>query len=263
MLKRQVFLQRAYVLHTRPFRDSSVIAELFSVDYGRTSVLAKGIKRPRSPMRGLVRPFQPLLVSWAGRGDLPVLVGAEVDGRVAWLRGKAIITAYYLNELLFKMVRRYDPMPDLFAHYDHVMQVLAEPGDDADQTSAHWHLELQIRYFENRLLQEVGYGLNLETDSESRQSIRSDGRYFYRYDSGAELLDEKDPLPRDRGMLVHGRTLLELAVGKLSDARSLREAKQLLRGALVDQIGDKPLASREMYRGIVAQERAHADEPGP
>ena len=249
-MKQRVSLQPAYVLHTRPFRDSSLIAEVFSARYGRTSILARGIKRPRSRIRGLVQPFQPLLVA------------AEVDGPITWLNGKSIITAFYVNELLLRLVRRFDPMPDLFQHYNRVMHYLISETDKPSGEQNHNDgptlvVEQQVRYFEKNLLQELGYGLNLSSEAGSREAIKPEACYLYQFDQGARLLDQPGrDLPA--GTVLHGRTLLELTAERLSDSRSLREAKQLLRGALGTQLGDKPLASREIYRDLVDKERLQA-----
>lgn len=228
-------LHSAYVLHRRPYRETSRILELFSLCHGRMGVLAKGAMRPRSPWRGVLQPFGPLLVAFAGRGDLPTLTAAEADGPVAMLTGRRLPSALYLNELLVRMLPRQDPHPLLYAAYQAALDRLAR-GSEVEPT---------LRIFEKRLLQELGYGLCLGYDVEERAPLDPDRDYYYQYDKGPWRAAPAG-IPTVR---VKGRTLIGLEGEVLDDAELLRESKQLMRRVLALYLGDRPLQSRELFVG--------------
>ena len=140
-----------YVLHQQPWGDSGRIVELFCREHGRISVFARGARGPRARLAGVLQPFTPLLVSWAGRGEAPRLTGAEPDLRQAHLPMPAaqLLSAYYVTELIMKLTLRHDPQPELFEHYAAVLAGLrgaSEPG-------------CALRRFEKRLLDTLGYGI--------------------------------------------------------------------------------------------------------
>src|SRR4249920_914619 len=109
--------QPAFVLHTFAYRETSVIVEAFTANYGRVALVARGAKRPRSELRGLLQGFQPLLLSWAGQQELKTLIKAEWRGGLALPRGSALLCGFYLNELLLKLLPREDPHPELYDEY--------------------------------------------------------------------------------------------------------------------------------------------------
>ncbi len=230
----RVALQPGYVLQLRPYRDTSALVEAFTRDLGRVGLVARGIRRPKSAMQGALQPFQGLLLSWVGGGDLGTLVSAEMEGADR-LSGRTLFCGYYLSELLLRLLVRHDPHTRLYEAYVRAIRALSAARDGAA-------LERSLRVFEKRLLQELGYGLLLEQEAEGGCPIDPDCLYTYRL--------EKGPLRGDgaTGVRVHGRTLLALARDALEDPGCLKEAKRLLRAALGLYLGDRPLKSREFFR---------------
>src|ERR1700689_1818091 len=150
----RVQLARAYVLHQRPFRDTSLIVEVFAREHGRMTVFARAARGPRTRF-AVLQPFRALLLSWSGRGEAPQLTGAEnADGPPA-LPAARLMSAFYLNELLLKLLTRHDPYPELFDQYEATLaQLRQQPGAEA-----------ALRQFEARLLEFIGYGLNLAAEA--------------------------------------------------------------------------------------------------
>ena len=230
----RIDLEPAYVLHARPWRDTSMLVEAFSRGHGRLGLIARGARRPKSRMRGLLQPFVPLLLSWRGRGELATLSGAEADGALAPLAGSVAIVGFYVNELVLRFLHRHDPEPTLFDHYRTAIERIADTDDP----------EPVLRIFEKRLLQAVGYALELEREVHSGIAIEPDGRYRYTADRGPEPWSS-GPWP---GVPVTGSTLLALAREQLTDRRALREAKHLMRSIIDEHCGGRVLASRKLWR---------------
>lgn len=230
----RVDLEPALVLHARPWRETSLLVEAFSRSHGRLGLIARGARRPKSRMHGLLQPFIPLLLSWRGRGELATLTGAEIEGGVLPFGGSAAIVGFYVNELLLRFVHRHDPEPVLFDHYRAVLDSIARVDDP----------EPVLRVFEKRLLQAVGYALELEREAHSGIPIDPEGRYRYTTDSGPERWTS-GPCP---GVCVSGSTLLALAREQLTDRRALREAKHLMRSIIDEHCGGRVLVSRSLWR---------------
>ena len=230
----RVDLERALVLHTRPWRETSLLVEVFSRGHGRLGLIARGARRPRSRMRALLQPFIPLLLSWRGRGELATLTGAETEGTALPLVGSATIVGFYVNELLLRFLHRHDPEPTLFEHYRAALDGIARTSDP----------EPDLRIFEKRLLQAVGYALELEREATSGAAIEPEGRYRYTTDAGPERWSSD----RSSGVFVSGSTLLALAREQLADRRSLKEAKYLMRAIIDAHCGGRILASRRLWR---------------
>jgi DNA repair protein RecO (recombination protein O) len=231
----RVALQPGHVLRMQPYRDTSALVELFTRDLGRVGLVAKGARRSKGGAQGALQPFQAILASWVGRGDLGTLTSAELDGQPLRLQGRSLFCGYYLNELLLRLLARHDPHPQVYEDYRLTVARLA----DAQEACA---LERALRVFEKRLLKGLGYGLLLEKDAEGGLPVEPERPYRYRL--------EKGPWPGEHGegVSVQGRTLLALARESLDDAQCLREAKSLLRAALALYLGERPLRSREFFR---------------
>ncbi len=229
----RVQLQPAFVLHRKPYRDTSLLVELFSESYGRVGLVARGARQGKKGLAGLLQPFQRLLVSWGGRGELVTLTGLEPGGRPMMPSGEALISGLYLNELLLRLTERHDPHPELFVPYFMALQALTDPELDG---------EWQLRLFERELLSSLGYGLLLEHDAEQGEPICLTSHYCYHLQQGPMPLKE----PCD--LAISGKTLLSLAGHGTADTQTRREAKRLMRAALRLYLGDRPLASREMFR---------------
>lgn len=225
-----VLLAPAYVLHRRPYRDSSLLLECFSREHGRVGMVARG---GRGRLAGVLQPFAPLLLSWTGGGDLKTLTQAEPDGYVDPLQGAALAAAFYLNELLLRACARLDAHPAVYAAYRRALEALT--GGVAD--------EPVLRRFERDLLAELGYGLQLEHDVDGA-AIEPAARYHYQAERGASRAPDGD-LP--------GAALLALRDDTLGEAAHLPACKRLLRAQLTWHFGNKPLKSRELFRALAGK----------
>ncbi|MFM8547250.1 MAG: DNA repair protein RecO [Betaproteobacteria bacterium] len=219
----------AYVLHSTPYRETSLIVELFSREYGRVGVVAKGAKRPGSALRSVLMQFQSVGVVWSGGGELRTLNSAEWLGASAALRGDALLCAFYTNELLLRMLAREDAHPALGDAYAETLEALAS-GAPLDET---------LRRFEWLLLRETGHAPALDSDSAGKP-IRASIRYQWTPGGGfiaAEPYAEH---------AVAGSTLLELSAGRLVSQESRSEAKYLARAILSHQLEGQPLRTRQI-----------------
>jgi DNA repair protein RecO (recombination protein O) len=226
---RRVWLAPAYVLHQYAYRDTSRIVEVMTSEHGRLSLFARGANGPKSQLRGLLRPFQRMLVSWSGKGEAGQLVSAEIDGHVTSLAPHRLMSGFYLNELLLKLTERWDPHPEIFLSYAACVQALCAGEDE----------EPALRRFEKRLLNDLGYGLELARTGEGTPV--EFGRYY-------RLAAESPPQPcvADAPGAVYGQSLADLEAERFGDARSLRDAKRVLRAALDACLEGRPLKSREV-----------------
>lgn len=238
----------AYVLHAYPYRETSLIVEAFTGGFGRVAMVAKGAKRPRSEMRGLLQGFQPLTLSWAGAGELKTLTRAEWCGGLPLLGGAALLCGFYLNELLLKLLAREDAHPALFADYEQALAALAR--ESAPQAQA-----VVLRRFEMRLLAELGYALNLTREADSGAAIDPARVYHYVPDRGPRLVPAnvaREPAPR--GVSVRGATLQALAAGSFPDAESASEAKRLMREVIDHHLEERRIVSRRVVRDLMELE---------
>ncbi len=231
---KRVSLQSAYVLHTRPYRDTSLLVEIFSHDYGRLGLVARGVRTSKSRFANLLQPFMPLLLSWSGQGELATLTGAEAAGVAPRLNGEALLSGFYLNELFMRLLQRGDAHPALFETY---ITSLASLGEQAEA-------EPILRMFEHRLLQEIGYGLILDHDVLSGAAIDPAARYHYLPEQGPVCSTGQD----EDGLVIQGRTLLAIGEDDYSNTEVRQEAKRLMRAALAVHLGERPLKSRELFQ---------------
>lgn len=226
----RISLAPAYVLHQHDWRETSSILEVFSREHGRLGLVGLGARRLKTAWRPWLRPFQPLLLSWVGGRELGTLTGAEPQAAAPPLSPDALMSGFYLNELLLRLVARHDPQPELFDHYAQALRDLADA------------LQPALRLFEKRMLATLGYGLNLERDAASGE--RLDATAWYRY------VPERGPLRTDdregAGVVVRGASLLALAAGHLDQPQQLREAKQVTRAMLDVLLDGRPLKTREV-----------------
>ncbi|MEM7283820.1 MAG: DNA repair protein RecO [Pseudomonadota bacterium] len=222
-------LQPCFVLHQRDYQNSSRILDVLTRNHGRLALVAKGVRRPTSKGRSLLRQFLPLEVSWVGRGPLFTLTGIDAVPATASLAGLPLLCGFYVNELLLRLVPAADPNPEL---YDDYGQCLSDLSRDC--------LGKGLRIFEKRLLEHLGYALNLEYDDSNECAIRSGAYYVFEPDKGPREVN-------DRGADGYsGGSLLSLATEDLQDERSLADARRLLRAALDVHLGGKPLKSRDV-----------------
>jgi DNA repair protein RecO (recombination protein O) len=228
--------QPGYVLHTYAFRESSLVVEAFTRAHGRVAMIARGAKRPRSALRGNIMAFQPLGLSWSGRGELRLLLRAEWQGGQARLQGKALLCGFYLNELLLKLLPREDAHEQLFLDYQVALARLAEETEPG----------AVLRRFEKALLRELGYALALDRDSASGAAI--DPRLSYAYEP------ERGPVAVNggahTGLVLSGQALLDMVRDDYGDPRTLQQAKALMRLLISHRMEQKPLNSRRIFEEL-------------
>ncbi|MDX1657048.1 MAG: DNA repair protein RecO [Candidatus Competibacteraceae bacterium] len=235
-------LEPAFVLHRRPYRNTSLLLEVITPAHGRLGLVARGARGPRSRLRGRLEPFVPLLLSALGRGELLTLSGVEEAPPLPQLPPERLLSGFYVNELLLKLLPRHDPQPVLFAAY---REVLAALGGQAGE-------EATLRIFEKRLLAELGYGLQLEYEADSGRPIEADRHYRY--------LLERGPVAGGRtGLSVSGRGLLALGREQL-DGAVLKEIKGLTRAAIARQLEGRPLGTRELAVARRRRDDLHSSE---
>jgi len=226
----------AFVLHSYPFRETSLIIDVFSRQHGRLVMVARGARRPRSGLRGVLMNFQPLLLSWFGKGEVRTLHSAEWQGGQPYLQGKALMCGFYLNELLLNLLARDDPHEQLFDYYRDTVRRLAH---EADQAAI-------LRCFEKRLLQELGYALMLDREAVSGKAILAELCYRYAVERGA-LPDDGDART---GLPVLGKTMLDMVADDYTDPATVQQSKQLMRVLLNHHLGGKILHTRELIKDL-------------
>jgi DNA repair protein RecO (recombination protein O) len=235
--------QPGFVLHAYPWRETSQIVEALTRDFGRVALVARGAKRPTSQFRGLLAPFCPLALSWSGRNEVKSLVRAEWCGGLAPLRGDALLAAFYLNELLVRLVARGDPHERLFSSYVHTLHVLAGDGVAADRQSA-------LREFELDLLRETGYAPVFDRCGDG-EPIDAAARYRIDGQHGVRRVVEGAGYDQARDDLqVSGATVLALAQRDFSDPRAASEAKVVLRHLIRYHLNGKPLNTRRILQDL-------------
>ena len=226
--------QPAFVLHRRPWRESSLLLDLLTRDHGRVSVIARSARNSRKGLPGALQPFQSLLVSWAGRGDLKTLTGADRAGALPPVAGERLYSALYVNELLVRALAPLDPHPALFEAYAALLPALAAEPDH----------EPWLRGFELLLLRELGYALDLRFDAGSGEVLEPAA--VYAFEPAVGFLPAGPGTPEER--LYPGTVLAAIGEGDFAEARTRSLARRLLRDALAPVLGDRPLRSREYFR---------------
>ncbi len=227
-----VELNPCFILHSRSYRETSLLLDVFSRLYGRVSMVAKGARKQKNDRRALLQPGRKINVAWSMRRELGTLTQVEPCPGNQSYGAAGLLTVFYVNELLVRLLHRHEPHPELFDAYEEAMGQLKNTSTE----------QITLRIFEKRLLEALGYGLVLDADT-GGNAIKADGNYNY--------LLEQGPVPcisaGTGGLKISGRTLLALVEENLSDDSILAEAKQLMRMALGNLLGGKPLVSRELY----------------
>jgi DNA repair protein RecO (recombination protein O) len=243
---RRVQQQPAYVLHHRPFRDTSQLLDVISREYGKVTLVARGSRAAKSRLRGLLRPFQPLRLSWYVRSDLGTLTGAEIDAAPHSLAGDALLSAYYANELVLNFLHRHDPQPEIFDAYARVIAALSGSAE----------LAANLRVFEMELLRLLGYAVNVEYDASLHEPIDASGFYEYRVEQGPV------PVSRSQGpMVFSGGHLLAIAECRFDDAAVLRDAGRLLRAVIRHHLDGRELKSRKVLLDLHRARMPKNDSP--
>ncbi len=236
----KVLLQPAYVLHRQAFRNTSLLLDFFCLDYGRVKTVARGARSAKSKYRGLVHPFQPLLVSFSGRGELKTLITVEASVSSLTLKGTRLFSGLYINELLSRLLHNHVESKQLYNSYQETL--LSLHGDQG--------IEPVLRGFELKLLNELGYGINLRTECGADLPINPAENYHFIPDVGFERIATNPHCTVDEKDVVLGAHIIALRDLDFSDPAAALTAKRLLRKALAQHLGDKPLASRALFRQI-------------
>lgn len=244
---RRVELTPVFVLHHRPWRDTSRMLDVLSREHGRLTLFARGVRGPRSRSASLLQPFTPLLASWTGSGDAAQLTQVEpvppdaADGPgAAGLPAGALLSGWYLNELLLKLTLRVDPQPAVFDRY---AAALAKLRADPAPAPA-------LRAFERDLLGLLGYGLELRRDARSGAPLRTDAYYHFHLDLGFV------ETPAGTDSAYAGRSLLALADDDLQEASVLEDARRLMRAALDHALEGRELRTRAVARAVTRRSSA-------
>ncbi len=234
MSKISVVLQPAFVLHRRPYRETSLIVELFTLDYGRLAVVARGVRKARSRMAALLQSFMPLFVSCYGKGELLSLSQVEANGFLRRLSGKNLRCGFYLNELLLGLLPKQDPHALLFEYYQQTLEALESAA------FAELDCEKALRRFEKKLLMELGYGLPLRTE------LKFKNEAHYRFHAGQGFLPCLLTETKSKHGLCSGKALNALITENFEDHSLLQEIKQLMRFILTSILG-RSLESRRLF----------------
>ena len=224
--------QPSFVLHSYPYRETSLVLDVFSRDHGRVALVAKGAKRPHSALRGVLQTFQPLGLSWTGKGEVRTLTQAEWVGGMLPLAGDALLCGFYVNELLVKFCAREDAHPVLFNHYVLTLSRLAH-GEPALHA---------LRSFERVLLRETGYAMALHKTI-TRQPVLADQKYVFDPERGVR--DASDDVP-SQWPVIAGQTLLDMEKDEYSRPQTAAQSKTLMRFLLNVYLGGTPLATRQI-----------------
>jgi DNA repair protein RecO (recombination protein O) len=215
--------QPVYVLHTRPYRESSLLVECFSKNHGRVSLVARGVRQAKSRRAGLLQPFVPLLISWVGRTELYTLCQLESESAQQLFSGEQLLCGLYTNELLMRLLQREDPHPELYEAYEKLLCGLAQQS----------HPERSLRLFEKDLLMSLGYAFSFE-------AIQKENFYVFEASHGLIKTNIKS------NNSFSGESILALEKDDLLDEH-LKEIKKLMRMALFSLLNDKPLRTRELF----------------
>jgi DNA repair protein RecO (recombination protein O) len=229
----RVSLEPAYILHSRSYRESSLLLEALSRVHGRVGLVARGARGAKSRWKNMLQPFRPLLLSWTQRGELGTLTGADQVASPPALAGESLFCGLYANELMVRFLQRSDPHPQLFDHYQELLMQLTMGSG----------LQVLLRIYEKQLLESAGFGLQLEFEHGSDRPISADAWYLYVPESGPV---RQQPGHGQDEKLVSGSALLALKSGQI-EQRDLKQLKQMMRRLIRNHLGGKPIASQSLF----------------
>jgi DNA repair protein RecO (recombination protein O) len=228
--------QPAFVLHSYPYKETSLIVDVFTRDHGRIGLVAKGAKRPHSALRGVLQTFQPLSVGWSGKSELRTLTAAEWVGGMLPLEKSRLLCGFYLNELLVRLIARDDPHPALFDHY---VSTLNELGHGEAPP-------IVLRKFETALLRATGVCADLTRCTETRAMVEPQQLYVVDPERGA-----RPALPADSWPRVSGKTLLDMGREEYGDTVTQSQSKLLMRFLLAHHLGGTPITTRQILLDLL------------
>ena len=227
----RVYAQPGFVLHSHFYKESSLIVEVFTRDYGRVALVAKGAKRPHSSLRGILQTFQPLLLGWSGRSELRNLIAAEWVGGMTPLEGAALLYGFYLNELLLKLTGRDDPHPGLFEHYVRALTRLTHTES----------AQVVLRQFEMAILKETGVAADFSVSTHDGCPVDPNGIYVVDPEGGTRPARMEDLAPR-----ISGKTLLDMANEDYADPMTQTQSKLLMRSLLAHHLNGAQIQTRQI-----------------
>jgi DNA repair protein RecO (recombination protein O) len=233
---RRILLAPGYILHHRPYRDTSRILEVLVRDHGRLTLFARGVRGPKPRFGGVLQPFDLLLLSFHTGREAGQLTAAESAESAPPLPAGSLMAGFYLNELLLKLTARHDPVPEIFEDYRRALGGLREGG-----------VEAVLRLFEKRLLEAVGYGVDLTAEARTGKAIEAEG--FYRFKASEGLI----PAREGDADAVAGSSLFALAREELEGGRALEDARRVLKVALAERLEGKELSTRKVARAVATR----------
>jgi DNA repair protein RecO (recombination protein O) len=234
---RRVLLAPGYILHHQPYRDTSRILEVLLRDHGRLTLFARGVRGPKPRFGGMLQPFELLLLSFQMGREAGQLTGAESALSAPPLPAGSLMAGFYLNELLLKLTTRHDPMAEVFEDYRRALGGLRAGG----------RVEALLRVFEKRLLQAVGYGVDLTSEARTGKAVEAEG--FYRFQASQGLI----PAREGDADAVAGSSLFALAREELGEGRTLEDARRVLKVALAERLEGKELMTRKVARAVASR----------
>ncbi|HEX3843604.1 MAG TPA: DNA repair protein RecO [Steroidobacteraceae bacterium] len=249
---RRILLAPGYILHHRPYRDTSRILEVLVRDHGRLTLFARGVRGAKPRFAGVLQPFDLLLLSFQQGREAGQLTGAEGAESMRPLPAGRLMAGFYLNELLLKLTARHDPMAEVFEDYRQALGGLRAGG----------RIEAVLRVFEKRLLEALGYGVDLTSEARTGKAIAAEGYYRYRASEGLV------PAGRGDAEAVAGSSILALAREELGEGagdepgkapapgRVLEDARTVLKAALAERLEGKELATRKVARAVASRGRS-------
>ena len=234
ILINKISLEPAFVLHTRSYQETSLIIDFFTKSYGRLNAIAKGAKRPKSPLRSVLTPASKLVVSMSGKSELKTLSSVEIVEHFSISDGTSLNSIIYLNELISKATEKEDPHESIFVEYEALLSNLTNNNTIN-------HIEKYLRNFELNLLQEMGYGIDLTREAESNSKLQSEDHYRFDPDKGFSLITETD--------ISHntflGQDIINFSEGKFEKKTTRDTSKIIMRSALDYHLGNKTLNIRK------------------
>lgn len=234
--REEVLLEPGYVLHQRPYRNTSLIIDCLTGNFGRQSLVVQGARRPGARRAAELQPFRRVRLSWVRRGDMGRLTNVEADAGGFDIRGEALLAAFYVNELMLRLLPGGDANEDILSCYSNCLDQLAAGPDVARA----------LRFFEFDFLDALGYRVDLEQDFRTGEPIRPDCDYYFEHEGGMTASSASRTMEA-----ISGRHLISLREHRLEDADSLGAAKRLLGHILHLQLGGRPLRTRQVMREIV------------
>ncbi len=232
----KIVLENAYVLHARPYRETSLLLDFFTETFGRVSAIAKGARSAKSTKKSILQPFRPISISTVGRSDLKTLTGAELVKASVQLTGDRLFSAMYINELLYHSLPKHDPHTSLFESYQKIIQQFSNTSTV---------IEPVLRQFEMQLLSELGYAISLTEDAQSGDSISPENHYLFKPGHGFTQTTaagkSKNPF------MFLGAHLLSFDRNELLEQEVLKSAKRLMRLALAELLGEKAINSKKLF----------------